>query len=139
MTRYLLDTNHVSETIRPVSHLRDRIRAARATGNVFGVCVLTLGEIEAGIVQTAAPDEYRRRRTQILKDVRVWPLEPAVGRLFGELFRDAQARGHTLGSVDLFLAALCRYIGLTLLTNDRDFEGVPGLQIEDWLATAAKS
>jgi tRNA(fMet)-specific endonuclease VapC len=138
MTRYLLDTNHLGEAIRPVSHLRDRIRAARAAGHVFGVCVLVLGEIEAGICQTAAPDEYRRRLRQILKDIRVWPLDPPVGRIYGDLFVDAQARGRTLGSVDLFLAALCRHMDLVLLTSDHDFDGVPEQHAENWLVAGAQ-
>ena len=32
------------------------------------------------------------------------------------------------------IAALCRQQGLTLLTADRDFEALPDIRVENWLA-----
>jgi len=54
MIWYLLDTNHLSEAIRPVSAIRTRLRKERLAGHVFGTCVPALGELETGIQQTVA-------------------------------------------------------------------------------------
>lgn len=37
MTRYLLDTNHLGETLARVSVVRDRVQRLSRDGDVFGV------------------------------------------------------------------------------------------------------
>jgi predicted nucleic acid-binding protein len=38
-----------------------------------------------------------------------------------------------LSQFDLLIATVARQHGLTLLTADADFQGVPGLRFENWL------
>lgn len=43
---------------------------------------------------------------------------------------------HPIGSHDLFIAAHARSRGMTLVTpNIHEFARVPGLRVEDWLAS----
>jgi tRNA(fMet)-specific endonuclease VapC len=134
MRRYLLDTNHVSAALDRVSRLRDRIQQLRKTGVIFGTCVPVLCELEGGIQQTAVPQVYYRFLDQLLHSVRVWPIDPELAPLFGEIYLDLQRRGRQLSFVDIVLAALARLKNLTLLTTDRDFEALPDLRTENWLA-----
>jgi tRNA(fMet)-specific endonuclease VapC len=134
MRRYLLDTNHVSAALDRVSRLRDRIQQLRKTGVIFGTCVPILCELEVGIQQTAVPQVYYRFLDQLLHSDRVWPIDPELAPLFGEIFLDLQRRGRQLSFVDIVLAALARLKNLTLLTTDRDFEALPDLRTENWLA-----
>ena len=60
MTRYLLDTNHLSRAIRRVSVLRDRIGQHRLRGDRFATCVPILCELEVGIQQTHSIKENHR-------------------------------------------------------------------------------
>jgi predicted nucleic acid-binding protein len=71
MRPYLLDCNHLSAAIRKVSSLRERLHQARKQGHVFGTCFPVLCELEAGLQQTATPDDYRRRLNSLLKQVRL--------------------------------------------------------------------
>ena len=73
--------------------------------------------------------------TRLLSFVRVWPLEPPVAAIYGEIYLDLRRRGRALSQVDMMLAALCRQMSLTLLTTDRDFEALPDLRCENWLDT----
>ena len=50
MKRYLLDTNHLGEAIRPVSIVRDRIQQLHRQGWVFGTCGPVLCELLVGVV-----------------------------------------------------------------------------------------
>lgn len=49
MMRYLLDTNHIGETMKPVSVVRDRIQQGHKQGHQYGVCMPVLFELWAGI------------------------------------------------------------------------------------------
>jgi len=131
--RYIIDTNHLSAAIDRVSPLRERLRRARRAGTALGTCVPVLGELEAGIQQTSDPTGCRRALNNLLGFVRVWPLEYAVARLFGELFLELRRRGRVLSQVDIFIAALSQQMNLTILTSDRDFEALPEVRTENWL------
>jgi tRNA(fMet)-specific endonuclease VapC len=137
MSWYLLDTNHLSEVIRPVSLLRERLRRGRRDGHVFGLCVPVLCELEAGIVQTADPADYRRRLRRSMSLFRLWPLDSAVARIYGDFFIALRRRGRALSQVDIMEAALCRHMNLILLSTDADFDALPGIRRENWLAPTA--
>src|SRR5260370_39452876 len=104
--RYLLDTNHLGRAINPVSHLRERLHEARRTGVSLGTCVPALCELEAGIEQTHDVESYRRQLAHLLKKVRIWPIDPATARIYGELFHGLRRRGRVLSQVDIMLASL---------------------------------
>src|SRR5260370_35656863 len=122
MAGYLLDTNHVSEAVRPVSRVRDRIGQLRLTGVRVGTCVPVLCELQAALPSGNRGDRYRRALQRLLGRVRLWPLERDVALLYGEIFQELRKRGRVLSQVDMMLAALARQMDLTLATADRAFE-----------------
>jgi predicted nucleic acid-binding protein len=75
MSDYLLDCNHLSRALRKVSAVRERIHQGRSAGHRFISCYPVLRELEAGIQQTPKPEENRRRLGQLLRHVRLWPLD----------------------------------------------------------------
>ena len=137
MTRYLLDTNYLADAIRKSSRVRDRIRRFAQTGNRFGTCGPVLCELEAGIQQTGQPAAARRRLNTLLGVVRLWTIDPAVAEVYGALYLELRRSGRSLSQVDMLLAALARQMGLVLLTTDRDFEALPDIHTENWLASPA--
>ena len=134
MADYLLDCNHLSVTLRKVSPLRDRIHQERRKGHRFVSCFPVLCELEAGIQQTAQPAENRRRLGQLLRHVRLWPIDAHTARLYGEVFNEMRQKGRALSQVDMMLSALGRQNKLIILTSDRDFEALPDLRVENWLS-----
>ena len=134
MTRFLLDTNHMSEAIRSVSRVRDRIQQAGRGGSRFATCWPVLCELEEGIIQTADPSRYRRKLRTILADVRIWPMDWPLIRRFAELSQSLKSRGRALSHVDVVLASMAWNEEAILLTSDADFLAIPELRIENWLA-----
>lgn len=132
MPNYLLDSNHISSAIRKVSKVRDRIHLGRNRGDRFISCFPVLCELEAGIQQTSKPDEYRRRLAHLLRHIRLWPLDAATARLYGQTFIELRAAGRVLSQVDIVLAAMARQHGLIVVTSDRDFEALKDLHVENW-------
>jgi tRNA(fMet)-specific endonuclease VapC len=133
MAGFLLDTNHVSEAIRPPSRVRERIDQARRTGLRVGTCVPVLCELEAALATSVRRASHRRTLDHLLTRVRIWPIDRPVARIYGEVYQDLRTRGRVLSQVDIMVAALARVMDLTLLTTDRDFEALPDVRVENWL------
>lgn len=62
--------------------------------------------------------------------------EPPAEEHYGDVRFHLEQAGTPIGANDLFIAAHARAIGLVLVTNnEREFARVPGLAIENWLAS----
>jgi tRNA(fMet)-specific endonuclease VapC len=133
MTGYLLDTNHLSDAIKPVSRVRERIEQARRSGRRIGTCVPVLCELEVGLERVSRREPYRRALGHLLTRVRIWPIEREVAGHYGVIFHELRHRGRALSQEDMMLAALTRVMDLTLLTSDQDFEALPDLRRDSWL------
>ena len=132
MTRYLLDTNHLSYAIRRVSVVRGKIRQHHRKGAKFGTCIPALCELEIGIRDTGSIEANHRRLAGVLEMVKVWPLEMSAPSLYAEYYERTTARGWILDPVDLYLAVLSTLHGAVLLTADLDFTGLPEVKTENW-------
>lgn len=132
MPDYLLDSNHMSAALRKVSPVRERIHQGRKAGHRFISCYPVLCELEVGIQQTSKPEENRRRLVQLLRHVRLWPLEAQTTQRYGEVYIELRRASRVLSQVDMVLAALGRQDKLTILTTDRDFEALRDLHVENW-------
>ena len=133
MARYLFDTNHLSAAIDDDAGVRERISQLRRSGHRLGTCVPVLCELEVGLLRTRHREHNRRILTTILRQIRTWPLEPPTAQIYAEIYHDLRARGRVLSQVDMMLAALSRFMDATLLTDDRDFDALPDLRVENWL------
>jgi predicted nucleic acid-binding protein len=78
MKRFLLDTNHLSEAVRRVSVVRDKVQQQRRQGFVFGTCGPALCELLVGIVQRKDAAATQRRLEGLLQVVRLWPVDLEV-------------------------------------------------------------
>lgn len=68
-------------------------------------------------------------------DVDLLPFDSACAEEFGRLRGALKPLGNNIGPLDLQIAAVARVHGLTLVTNNtKDFAGIPGLGLADWLA-----
>lgn len=132
MPDFLLDCNHLSAALRKVSPARKRIQQGRRAGHRFISCYPVLCELEVGIQQTPKPEENRRRLNQLLRQVRLWPLDADTARSYGAVYLELRRRGRALSQVDMVLAALARQHKLTVLTTDRNFEALADLRVENW-------
>ncbi|MCP4664269.1 MAG: type II toxin-antitoxin system VapC family toxin [bacterium] len=132
MTRYLLDTNHLSLALRPGSALRGKIRRAREQGMKVGTCVPVLCELEVGASQVRDPELYRKILKRFMTKISVWPIDLETARIYADIYHEVRRRGRVLSQVDMMAAALARQMKLSILTTDRDFEALPSLRTEDW-------
>lgn len=136
---YLLDTNVVSEAIkpRPAARVVDWL-AAQSSVDVY-LSVLTLGEIEQGIVRSPHP-RRAERLTHWLEDElkpqfgrRILPIDAQVMKTWGRVTGQALLRGQPASYADSLLAATAIAHDLTLVTrNTRDVVALPVQTLNPW-------
>lgn len=134
-TRYLLDTNHLGEAINRVSQIRERIIRAASKAPV-STCIPVLCELQAGIRQTSDPVGYNRRLDLLLDSVTIEVLDQEISRRYGELYVRLRQMGRALSMTDIILATLAIRNGSVLVTTDADFNALPEIQTENWIADA---
>lgn len=132
MTLHLLDTNILSDLIRnPTGRVAQRIRdvgeAAIATS------VIVAAELRYGAAREGSPT-LTRRVEELLEELVVPPFETPAEVEYGAIRSELEAGGQPIGGNDLLIAAHARAIDAVLVTaNEREFERVPGLSVENWL------
>jgi len=131
MARWLLDANIISEAVRnPRGAL-----AARLAGVPDGeLCtsVVAAAEMRYGAARRG-PTKLTDSVNAVLGVLEVAPLEPPVDEVYGALRAGLEARGRPMGANDLWIAAHALALGCVLVTDDRGFEGIDGLVVENWL------
>jgi tRNA(fMet)-specific endonuclease VapC len=99
----------------------------------LGISVITYGELHLGAQKSDRPSQMVHALDQFAEIVTVLPLEEGAGRHYAQLRANLEQRGQIIGNNDLWIAAHCLQLGLTLVTNnEREFSRIPNLTIENW-------
>lgn len=132
MTRFLLDTNIVSElAMRPMGVVANKAR--RFERDALCTSIIVAAEIRFGLDKRGSP-ALAERVTLVLEALDILPFEASADREYGRIRAALEARGEPIGANDLLIAAHVLALGYSLVTlNVREFERVPGLQVTNWL------
>lgn len=134
MKRFLVDTNHLGEAVGRVSVVRDLMQQRHRQGVVFGTGGPVLCELLVGVLLRKDAAKTRTRLDGLLQFVRIWPIDLAVANHYAEVYHELRNKGRALSQVDIMLAAMARQLNATLLTTDQDFQALPDVHTENWLA-----
>lgn len=133
MTRYLLDTNHLSAYLDRHAVLEPRIDKALLAGDRFGIVLPVLCEYRAGIALGSRHQRNLARLAAARAIFRLWPIDEDTTAEFAAVFRELRQVGRVVSQFDMVIGAAARQQGLTLLTADADFQAVARLRVENWL------
>lgn len=133
MTRYLVDTNHLSPLVTQGHPLRARLLEQIEQGHQFAIPVVVLAELLVGIQLIPRAKANLAEWSRLRNGFGYY----AIGREEAEEAAAMQLamrrRGRQLATTDAFIATIAIRNELTLLTTDRDFEAIPSLTLENWL------
>jgi tRNA(fMet)-specific endonuclease VapC len=129
-SRYMLDTNTISHLVKQHPHVARHVFDVPMAS--LCMSAITAGELLYGLARR--PDAVRLRAavTELMRRVDVLPWDFSAAERYGILRADLDRAGRPLGSLDLLIAAQALAAGAVLVTNDRAFNQIPHLQIEDW-------
>lgn len=98
----------------------------------LAISTVTIAELEIGVLAAAGPG-VRSARLQTLRDAEqlsALPVDRTVASAFASLVVQMRAAGRAkLGVQDAWIAATAIAHDAELLTQDADFDGVPGLRV----------
>ena len=135
MAGYLLDTNHISPLITPKHPWRQHFVQQHAAGNRFSIAVPALTEMLFGI-RTLPRAERNSQEWRIVEGLfTFYQIEKQDAEDAADLQVILRRQGWQLGTVDALIATIALRYGLILLTTDKDYKAVPGLQQANWLIT----
>jgi tRNA(fMet)-specific endonuclease VapC len=96
--------------------------------------VVTFGELRFGAEKSQSKEKARAAIQQLRSRIEVCPLPIAAAEHCGEIRAELEKNGQPIGNNDLWIAAHARAEGWVVVTNnEREFERVPGLVVENWV------
>lgn len=129
--RVLLDTNVLINFFHGVPRVGSLLQGLEK--REFYVSVLTVMEIIRGAHKTDTPKQFIDELKSFVEKftVRVVAVDEEIGVRCGELLASMEKRGIRLDAVDGLLAATAIKEGLALISEDKVFKKVPGLDVYD--------
>lgn len=132
--KYLLDTNICIYLIRqrPASVLQEM--AKQQIGDV-GISSVTVAELQFGVDKSAQPERNGAALAQFLTPLLIVDFDKPAADVYGKIRAVLEQRGTPIGSLDMLIAAHTLSLDVTLVTNnEREFNRVHGLKLENWAA-----
>ena len=133
MTRYMLDTNIISDLMRnPQGKAAKRLAKAGETNICTSIVVAA--ELRYGCAKNGSK-QLLKTVEAILAEIEVLPFEAPADAEYGEIRTGLEAAGTPIGGNDLLIAAHARAVDAIMVTaNAGEFRRVRGLKVENWLA-----
>ena len=132
MKKYMLDTNIVSQIVRKnpivVGHVRNL--PVRSTF----ISAITEGELLFGLAKRPDAKSLHILVKAFLRYVDVLPWDSDTAEFYGTVRAKLTSSGKILAPLDLLIAAHAISVNAILVTNDRAFEQVENLEVENWVS-----
>lgn len=96
------------------------------------VPVIVLGEYRFGIAQSRYRKDYEDWLRDWLAAVKILDVDERTSHHYAMICLELKELGKPIPTNDLWIASLCRQHSLSLLSRDRQFDVVPGLQRVVW-------
>jgi tRNA(fMet)-specific endonuclease VapC len=131
MLKYLLDTNIVIYTMknRP-QQVKKRFEQYHGR---MTISTVTVGELVFGAEHSQQVERNLADIENMVLRLEVLPFDTKAAYHFGQIRAFLYRMGKPIRPYDMMIAGQAIASGLKLVTNNiREFERVPGLQLEDW-------
>jgi hypothetical protein len=133
VTRYLLDTNIISNVMKPSPSAALLACMAEQADNDLFISALTVAEIQRGLLER--PKGKKRalleawfsgpEGPQALFAGRVLPFDEKAGLIWARLMADGRAKGRPRSALDMIIAAVAEANDCIVVTdNEKDFTGL---------------
>lgn len=124
----ILDTNALSAVADGDVSLEPLLRRPLE----LSIPVIVLGEYRYGIWQSRQRKQYEQWLTDSLPNYRILGVDEETTLHYASVRAEMKKAGTPIPSNDVWVAALCRQYALPLLSRDRHFDSVAGVQRIAW-------
>jgi tRNA(fMet)-specific endonuclease VapC len=132
VTRYMLDTNIISDLVKnPQGKAAKRI--AKVGEDNICTSIIVAAELRYGCAKSGSK-RLLKAVEDLLSEIPVLPFDAPADAEHGGIRSELEAAGKSIGSNDLLIAAHAYATGATIVTaNVDEFKRVRGLSVENWL------
>jgi tRNA(fMet)-specific endonuclease VapC len=133
LTRYMLDTNVISDLIRnPKGKAAKRI--ARVGEDSIWTSIIVAAELRYGCARKGS-ERLLKAVEELLSEIEILPFDSPGDVEYGHIRSGLESAGKSIGSNDFLIAAHASAVNATIVTaNVDEFKRVRGLKVENWLA-----
>lgn len=142
MTRYLFDTNIISELAeQPLGNVAKRVadcpresasNCPRESAST-STSIIVVAELRFGLAKRPSPRRGEAYKI-ILAQLDILAFDESADAAYGAVRAVLEQAGTPIGANDLLIASQALALCLTILTeNESEFRRVPGLAVEYWL------
>jgi tRNA(fMet)-specific endonuclease VapC len=133
LTRYMLDTNIISDLVRNPQGKAAKQIAKRGEDNMC-TSIIVAAELRYGCAKSGSA-RLSNAIEDLLAEIDVLPFDVPADAEYGGIRAELEAAGKPIGGNDLLIAAHAIAIGATIVTaNTGEFKRIRGLKVENWLA-----
>jgi predicted nucleic acid-binding protein len=131
--RYLLDTNIISNIVKPAPSESLMTWMAEQIDQDLHIASLTVAEIRRGVLEKPAGKRRNRLEAwfagpegpQMLFAGRILPFDENAGLIWARLMADGKAKGQPRSALDTIIAAVAEANACVVVTdNEKDFAGI---------------
>lgn len=131
--RSVLDSDIVSYLMRAHPQVTTRAEAYKAEHRIFTISAITRYEVLKGLRARGASTKLNFFE-KFCKQNDVLPLTEEIIVRAADIYGDLYKRGSLINDPDILIAATALVHGLVVVTNnEKHFNRIIGLQIENWL------
>lgn len=132
MTRFLLDTNILSDLVRNPQG-RIAVRTAEVGDSAICTSIIVAAELRFGAAKKGSL-RLTIQLERILSAIDIQPFDAPADATYARLRAQLEAAGSPIGGNDMLIAAQALATGCAVVTdNEREFARVAGLHVENWL------
>jgi tRNA(fMet)-specific endonuclease VapC len=131
--RFMLDTNICVEMLR--GHAPGMLkRLRRFAVDDIAISSITLAELQCGVAKSARPARNALLLVKFCAPLAIAQFDSLAAGAYGPVRAQLERAGTPIGPLDTLIAAHALSLDVTLVTNnEREFNRVPGLRVENWL------
>ena len=124
----ILDTNGLSAVAEGATALEPILRKAAQ----LAIPVIVLGEYRYGISHSRERKRYEQWLAEYLPTFRVLDVDEQTTISYTAVRTELKKAGTPIPANDVWIAALCRQHSFPIVSRDRHFDFVPGIQRLGW-------
>jgi tRNA(fMet)-specific endonuclease VapC len=129
--KYVLDTNTLIYYFKGVGNIATQLLATPP--NDIGIPTIVIYELEVWIAKSVYPRKRKAQLQEFISLVNIFPFSYAEAKCATDIRVKLEKKGSLIGPYDILIAASAMANNNILVThNQREFQRIRGLKLEDW-------
>ena len=128
----ILDTNIVVSLLKGEVEATEKIRSLEQSGEKISTTTISAYELLKGAQISSRSEENLSKVRELISSLNVLGLSVGACEQASKIYKELVRRGKLIGEFDILIAAIVRTFDEKLVTRDRDFKSIRGLEIINW-------